>query len=389
MAAAKKTARNAGGRMTKMRREYETANPQRNEGFAAQMPGARNMSPGQVSRAMGYGESEAASHGEQQPVHPLQGTLFQHPHMVDSPPRWEHMQPKQQARILSAAQSYGATPESMKKAYSSQLQRGLMRDPEHLSFYEASGKNEAGTDLPRERLQRSAQETGTPFHVVAATNAITSPQMSFVQRSKTGNVTYPNAETAEGAVSTARAGMTGEEYKKAYGKGTGKKYPFQGYPANLARAIDVTSAVEKGTPLREAWNPGGRAGAGAGDKVRAYHNAWIDPKSPEGNFLVSDTHTGGGGMAPHLAGTKHEQPYLSTAGIHSLHDYVARGVHQELGLGSVSRAQSLQWNQEKAERGGEGSTAESLHGAQSVEQMKPAQKEQKPRNVSPGQMRLF
>ena len=380
--------RNAGGRMTKARKQYEAANPQRYQGFAELMPGARNMSPGQVSRAMGYGEAEAASHGDQQPVHPLQGTLIDHPHMVDSPQRWEHLKPKQQSRILSAAQSYGVTPESMKRAYSTQLQRGLMRDPEHLSFYEATGQNEAGTDLPRERLQRSAQETGTPYHVVAATNAITSPQTSFVTTAK-GRTYYPNAETAEGAVAWSRSGLTGEDYKKTYGKGTGKKYPFQGYPSNFARAADVAAAVEGGAPLREVWKPGGRPGAGAGDKVRAFHNAWIDPKSPEGNFLVSDTHTGAGGMAPHLAGTADESAYLSTAGIHALHDYVARGVHQELGLGSVSRGQSLQWNQEKAERGGEGSRSESLHGASSVESMRPAQKPQESRNLSPGQMRLF
>ena len=387
--AAKKN-RNAGGRMTKMRREYEAANPQRNAGFAELMPGARNLSPGQVSRAMGYGEAEAASHGERQPVHPLQGTLMEHPHMVDSPARWEHMKPAQQQRVLAAAKSYGATPETMRQAYSSQLQRGLMRDPEHLSFYEATGRNEAGTDLPRERLMRSAQETGTPFHVVAATNAITSPQTSFVTTAK-GRTYYPNAETAEGAVAWSRSGQTGEQYQKSYGKGTGKKFPFQGYPANFSRAADVTTAVEGGTPLREAWKPGGKAGAGAGDKVRAFHNAWIDPRSPEGNFLVSDTHTGAGGMVPHLAGTKHEQPYLSTAGIHALHDYVARGVHAELGLGSVSRSQSLQWNQEKAEQSGvthKGSSA--MHGAASVESMKPAQApQQRPRVLSPGQMKLW
>lgn len=371
--AAKK--RNAGGQMTKARNKFEASNPQRYEGFSELLPGARNLSPGQVTRAMGWrDESESNS--------PMQGTLFEHPHMVDNPARWEDMKPNQQARVLSRAADFGVTPESMRRAYSTQLQRGLMRDPDHLSFYEATGHNAAGEDLPRERLQRSAKETNTPFHLVAATNAITSPQTSFVTTSK-GRTYYPNAESAEAAVKYARAGMTGEEYEQTF-KG---KYPHQGYPKNLGRAIDVAAKVEGGAPIREAWNPGGRPGAGAGDKVRAFHNAWVDPHAPEGQFFVSDTHSGAAGMAPHLAGTKHEQAYLSIAGIHALHDHIARQVHHELGVSNVARGQSLQWNQEKVEAKDQG-TSSSLHGVESVEAMRPTAQEV-PRNVSPGQMGFF
>jgi hypothetical protein len=304
--------------------------------------------------------------------------------MVDVPSRWEDMKPHQQKRVLAAAADYGVTPESMKRSFSAQLQRGLIRDPDHLSFYEARGQNEAGTDLPRERMERSSRETGAPFHLTAATNAITSPQMSFVTTSK-DRTYYPNAESAEAAIGYSRSGMTGKEYIEGH-KGN---YPHQGYPSNLGRAIDVATKVEGGMPLREAWTPGGRAGSGAGDKVRAYHNAWIDPKAPEGNFFVSDTHSGGAGMAPHLAGTEHESRYLSIAGIHALHDKIARDVMAEHGLSSVSRTQSLQWNQEKAEAKDQGTSA-AMHGAKSVESMQPA-----PRNLNqqqhevPGQQGLF
>jgi len=375
--------RNAGGRMTKARTQFEQTNPERFTPAQEIVPGARNLSNHQLSRAMGWN----AEGGSEPANHPLQGTLFEHPHMLDAAPRWEEMKPHQQKRVLAAAADYGVTPESMKKSFSPQVQRGLVRDPDHASFYSERGQTEEGHDLPRERLVQSAKETGTDFHVNAAANAITSPQMPFVQMSKGGErISYPNDNTAKAAINYAKAGMTGEQYKSEF-KGN---YPHQGYPSNMARAIDVTGKVMEGTPLREAWKPGGRPGAGAGDKVRAYHNAWIDPKAPEGNFLVSDTHTGVGGMAPHLAGTEHESNYLSIAGIHALHDKVARDVMQEHGLGSVSRTQSVQWNQEKAEAKDMGS-ASAMFGSGSVEKMRPANPNvnQRQHTETPGQERLF
>lgn len=372
-------ASNAGGRMTKRRQQFEAANPERFKTAQEIIPGARNLSNHQLSRAQGWNEEG----GSEPANHPMQGTLFEHPHMVDAPPRWEDLKPHQQARILSAASAYGVTPESMKRSFTPQVQRGLIRDPDHASFYSERGHTEEGHDLPRERLVQSSKETGTPFHVNAAANAITSPQMPFVQVSKKG-VSYPNDNTAKAAINYAKAGVTGEEYRTKF-KG---KYPHQGYPSNMGRAIDVTTKVMAGTPLREAWKPGGRPGAGAGDKVRAYHNSWVDPTAPEGNFLVSDTHTGVGGMAPHLAGTKDESKYLSIAGIHALHDHVARQVMSEHGLGSVSRTQSLQWNQEKAEAKDQGA-ATSMFGAESVSKMQKATNPNVSQRQAAGQETLF
>jgi hypothetical protein len=374
--------RNAGGRMTKRRTQFEAANPERFKTAQEIIPGARNLSNHQLSRAMGWNEEG----GSEPANHPMQGVLFEHPHMVDAAPRWEDLHPDHQKRVLAAAAEYGVTPDSMKRSFSAQLQRGLVRDPDHASFYSERGQNAEGHDIPRERVARSAEETGTPFHVQAAANAITSPQMAFVQVSKKGGVSYPNDETAKAAVGYAKAGMTGDEYKETF-KG---KYPHQGFPDNLARAIDVTRKVLGGTPLRETGWPSGAAGSGRGDKVRAYHNAWVDPKAPEGNFLVSDTHTGGGGMAPHLTKAEEGQ-YLSIAGIHALHDKVARDVMSEHGLGSVSRTQSLQWNQEKAEqqrKSGDNNSA-SMFGAESVDAMRKANPNVSTRQQAHGQQELF
>jgi hypothetical protein len=100
-----------------------------------------------------------------------------------------------------------------------------------------------------------------------------------------------------------------------------------------------------GVRVKDAWKPTDA------DKVKPYHNAWTDPHSPEGNFLVSDTHTGAGGLAPHLANTPNEQKYLAAKGIHAFHDHIARQVINQRGLTSVNRNQSAQWSQEKYEQG--------------------------------------
>lgn len=359
----------AQGGQTRRRSRWEKKNPQRFQGAADIRPELRNLNTQQMSEHMGWGQAEAASRRSPEEI----GVTPDHEeHMLDVPTRWEDMKPQQQQRVLSHAADYGVSMASMKHALTTQLQRGLLRDPHHVSFYEATGHNEQGQDLPRERVMRSAQELGIPFHLHAATNAITSPQMPFVTVSHGGSkVSYPNDDVARAATNYARAGLTGEQYVEELKP----NYPHQGYPANMGRAIDVSRKVEQeGVPVREAWKPGGRPGAGTGDKVRAYYNAWINPHHEKGNFWVSDTHSGVGAMAPHLAGTPEEVDYQRVAGVHALHDYVARQVLREHGLNSVSRSQSLQWNQEKLESAGDGSHggASTMYGASSVDAMRPA-----------------
>lgn len=345
--------------------KYEQDNPDRYR-TAQSILGLPESYPNRyLSEAMGWDKEG----GAEPTVNPTQGTLFDRDDMLSTSPRWEELHPSRQARILSAAADYGVTPESMRRAFTAQLQRGLLRDPNHLSFYEATGHSANGDELPRERMTRSSEEMGVPFPVTAATNAITSPQMPFVTHTSKGTQ-YPNAEVAEKSIEWSLSGQTGQQYITAH---AGGRYPNQGYPSNFALASDVAHDMLGGMPVNEAWSPGGGPGRGSGDKVRAYYNAWIDPRSPEGNFFVSDTHSGGAGMAPHLAGTPLESKYLSIAGIHALHDHVARQVMAEHGLTSVSRTQSLQWNQEKIEATN-GTTAASAaqNGQGSVAAMTPA-----------------
>lgn len=322
----------------------------------------QKMGVGSAYRAMGWTNNEQ----EHAANHPMQGVLFQGDHLMDNPNRWEDRKPQQQEATLKAAAKYGVTLESLHNAYSTQLDRGHVREGgQHQSFYSQEGTAANGALSPRSRLIQSAKENDVSFHIQRTANAITSPQNKFVL-TKDEKTSYPNDEAATGAIKWAQSGRTGEEYeyhpdyyvppedkvpnrngKMVKAKDDPRKYPHQGYPRNHAQAIDVASSMLKGATIRQAWNPKEAA------KVAPYANAWGDPNAPEGNFLVSDTHSGGEGFAPHVAaqGKEAEGDYLSISGIHALHDYVARQVHAERGLTSVSRNQSTQWNQAKYEGG--------------------------------------
>jgi hypothetical protein len=376
--------RNAGGRMTKARTQHESQNPERFKTAQETIPGARNLSNRQLSRSMGWDKADAPA--DPGAVNPRQGVLFEHPHQIDNPPQWEDMSPKKQQRTLAGAADFGSTPDSMKRAFTPQLQRGLMRDPEHTSFYEAEGTNATGELLPKARLTASAKETGTPVHVNSMANAITSPNMSFSHTTKEGRTSYPNDDTAKAAIRFSQAGMSGKDYVEGFtskSKG-GAGYPLQGYPKQIGQAIDAASAASAGATVREAWKPSSAPGTGGSDKTRPYHNALVSANTPEGNFLVSDVHTGHGGMAPHLDKSQGED-YLKIPGIHALHDHVARQVAEEHGLSRVSRAQSVQWNQKKFE------DSRNVHtGARGVEAMQPNRNVNQQQHAEvPGQERLF
>ena len=329
----------------------------------------RDMSPRLTYRLMGWTGHDSETN------HPRQGVLFQDPNLMENPRHWEDHSQKERDRITRAAAKHGVTYESAYKAYSSQLDRAMVRENgRHRSFYSEEGVTDTGSLSPRSRLLESAKNNDVPFSVQTSANAITSPQNRFVQ-TVGGKTRYPNDEAANDAIRRAKAGETGDQYlyhpdyyvppeDKVKNPRTGKlkrrpddlrRYPQQGYPANAALAIDVTRQVLSGVPLGEAWKPTDA------DKVKPFHNAWTAPHSPEGNYHVSDTHSGAAGFAPHIADNgKAEKQYMGIKGIHSFHDYVARQVLADRGLVSVSRAQSAQWNQEKLEHGGTSSDVSDL-----------------------------
>lgn len=346
---------------TRDRRRWEAENPERFEGVHEAAPELKDYSIRQIYDVNGWNTEDADV------VHPLQGTLFKDERLVDVPERWEHMEPSKQASVLARAREFGVTPESAHRAIASQLDRAIMRESgDHTSFYEQTGYTDEDIAHHKQALTDAAAETGIPFHILAATTAINSPNMGAITRIKeldesgkpTGALTvkYPNIEAAKAAIDWAASGRSGDEYVKEFKK---KGYPHQGYPENFSTSVDLVRKLNEGASMNEAW--GGRAGSGTGDKIRAFYNALVAPRAPEGNFLVSDTHTGGGGFAPHIANTPEETKYLSIAGIHAFHDKIFRDVLAERGLSHVSKNQSAQWFQEKSE------SAQSHHGSRLIE----------------------
>lgn len=360
---AKKNWRNAGGTMTKFRKAHETAYPERYE-----TPVPRNMSPGQYYRAMGYQDHPVEGPGSEQ------GVLFPHPHGLQNPPRWEDLTPQQRSSTLKSVAEYGVTPESAHRAFGAQLDQAMHEeDGQHESFYGATGVTQSGGPAPRQVLLNTMRDTKRPFHEVVAAHSITSPQVRFASRSALGRPTLPNDDAARAVLRNEAAGKSGADWRA--GRGVGAK-PRTALGANVAKAIDMIRASRGGTSFQESGL------LKDAPKVRAYHNALLDPSSPEGNYFVSDRHSGVPGFAPHLEGTAHADSYIRIANVHAFHDKIARDVLAERGLtGQVNRGQSAQWTQQKASKGQVQDVMDVTRAAQQPEETP------SPRNVSGAQFK--
>jgi hypothetical protein len=106
-------------------------------------------------------------------------------------------------------------------------------------------------------------------------------------------------------------------------------------------------------------------------KTGPYHNSWL-PGTPD--FFVSDVHSGGGGMLPHLSTDKpvlrystgipkldkhgkkrydkseREKVIESVPNFHAMADYAARQAMGARGLNRVRQAQGSQWGEEQIQR---------------------------------------
>lgn len=409
---------------SRKRNEYERANPERfstlgerheqqllnSPNFKEQMQRAGTdhveeaarsrratdkMGSQQFYHLMGYSKTDRES--TEGSNHPFQGTLFDHPGTVPNPSRWEDMPKEQRNRTLEALKAKGVTEESASRAVGSRIDKAfLSEDGDHGNFYAVEGTSASGAKMPRQVLKDSTEARGIPFHVTAMTNAQTSPNSRFVQKSAEGHMTYPNnhsamysvdwamhgREAADAAFKAERGGaspdevrkviednkgtgMTGHEYEKhpdfhvpreekvvttggklSKAKGDTRSYPVQGYPSNNKKAIESTRAVlgiaGEQKSVAEAWGS-------KGEKISPFHNAWVAPHEPEGNFSVLDTHATEG-ISPHLSQSDQEA-VVNTVGAKSFNDYVMRSELGKRGLTSVNRAQSAMWRSTKEDEG--------------------------------------
>lgn len=347
-AAARSASAKQGAKTRTHNRKVEAGNTQRDKFMAenpqrfqtiTDMPG----STGSVAhdyRAMGIGV-------QREPGQQMQGQLAlpgmeHHPAGVATPSRWEELSERQRANTLHKAAEFGVTPEYLHRSLGAQVDQAALRESKmgtgrHKSFYGAEGHDANGDMLPRTRLKTSAAENGVPFHVQAVANSITSPKQKFVERPKTGpragETVYRNDEVATAAIKQEQEGKAIEDVRTPPG--------MPGFHGNTRRAADVVRKMKNGTPAREAWNPGPKTGP--------YHNSWVDPHGPS-QYWTSDIHSGAA-LAAHLPLETREQDYMNIPNIHALHDHVASNVQRERRIPTLSGMQSMQWSEERRQRG--------------------------------------
>jgi hypothetical protein len=378
-----------------------------------------NLTPRQAYEHYGFGEHHKPGRST---MYDQQLPGMEDPQARPRPKRWEEHTPEEQARTLEEVKRLGgATPESMERSFGAQLDQGYLRarshgadDPYAQTFYT---HGEAA-----QRLQRSATEHGTSLGLVAAVNADTSPNMKFKYESKkTGKVSYPNAELADHIIRHISAGKDPDSWSKDDPEHPLTGHARSGYPANAAKALErAHQVIRQGKSIAET-DAGTSGKGGFGPKTGAYHNAWLGG-TPQ--FFVSDIHSGGGGMLPHLGTEKpiltdpkgnprllksgkpmreksrreHVIEYASRqsnvprASFHALSDYVARQAMAKRGLTHVEQAQATQWGEETIRRHETASAAGKTKLAAnfpSEHQAYPPTKNPRQFEQHPGQGRLF
>lgn len=321
---------------TERRDKFVANNPERFQGTEV-LPG--HTTPKHDFRAMNIGVQ--VEHDQNVPGQQTLPGFEKHPAEVGTPKRWEEMSPREQGHTLRRAAEYGVTPEYLHKSLGAQVDQAAMREQgmgtgKHQSFYAARGTDAHGVMTPRERLVTSAKENNVPFEHQAIANSITSPKQKFVATPKSGpnkgKTVYPNDNMATEAIKQERAGKPIEEIRNPPG--------MPGFHGNTRKAAEAVRKMRGGATAAEAWQ--------AGPKTGPYHNSWVDPHGPN-QYWVSDIHSGGA-LASHLTQPEREE-YLNVQGIHALHDHVARKVADERGIGSLTGMQSMQWSEERRQRG--------------------------------------
>lgn len=346
--------------------------------------GRINMSPAQLYDHYGFEqENRGPGMGEQQ----IPG--LEDPDALPQPKRWEDHTPQERERIQRSVKlRTGVDLDFMTKAFGAQLDQGYTRalghgaDKPYAADFYTSGPE-------AEKLHSDTRALGTRFGVVAAVNADTSPNMKFRHQYKEGHprageVVYPNADAARGAIEHIQNGGSPfadpNEVKAqmpSYARGV--------RPANLAKGMRrANEAIVHGIPIGRTRVSQTEATSGFGPKTSAYHNSWL-VGTPD--FAVSDIHTGGGGMLPHLGTAKPQAfdkegnakwatvhtesgsktvPYrdkserekgVTIPGFHAMSDFAVRQAMAQRGLGHVRQAQAVQWGEEQLQRGEAGERA--------------------------------
>lgn len=343
--------------------------------------------------------SKGARHYEQQ----IPG--LENPDAVPQHPRWEDLSDDERKKTERAlALQAGVDLDFMERSFGAQLDQSYLRAekaneakgiprsaavPYSRDFYtEETGPG--GEPGPRGVMSQGAKETGLTLGQYAAVSAITSPNAKFQQGDR-----FPNDETAKAVVHQARVQSPIGAAMPRRRDDPSKQ--SEGRPSNARKAIDAVQQFDTGVPVSaavrrieevrtvkdketgEVVTPGHQRyiedesrrppllDPKSSPKVGPYHNSWL-LDTPD--YLVSDVHTAGGGLLPHL---RHDKPVLTDASgaerisktgqkvrdkserekviervpnFHVAADYVARQAISKRGLTSIRQAQASQWGEE-------------------------------------------
>jgi hypothetical protein len=349
--------------------------------------------PAQIYQTRQWGETSKGARWYEQQIPGLEN-----PDAVPQHPRWEDLSPDDQAKTQRAlALHAGVDLDFMERSFGAQLDQSYLRAEEHSKkvphsaavpysrdFYtEPVGPD--GKPGPRGVMEQGARETDLTLGQYAAVSAITSPNAKFQQGDR-----YPNDETAKAAAYQARVQSPIGAAMPRRRDDPSKQ--SEGRPANARKAMDAVQQFDAGVPVSAAVRriKEVRANSETGEpgrqeyiedpaqrpplldpktspKVGPYHNSWL-LDTPD--YLVSDVHTAGGGLLPHLS---YEKPAkldasgkerLSSTGqvirdkserekviervpnFHVAADYAARQAIAKRGLTSIRQAQASQWGEE-------------------------------------------
>lgn len=332
------------------------------------------MPAGQVYHAKGWGTPTPGGHAHNQD--PIPG--LEREDAAPKQTRWEDLHPDEQKRTHRALAQYGTSIEQMHHDFGAQVDQSFLRADRHDTHPFAQHFYTEGE--PAQVIKRSAEQLGVPLGVHVAMNAFTSPQTKFKQGNR-----YPNDETAQSVVRQVQGGTPAKEVTTGPRMDDPTK-KNQGFDTNARKAADVLEQHFHGVPVSE-WKSrisSSRGGAGVvdvpenkqqspfGPKTGPYHNAWLPGAQ---DFFVSDVHSGGGGMLPHLGSEKavathpetgevlhdskgmakrtkseREEAMLRIPNFHAAADHVARNVMRQRGLTSTRQTQAAQWGEEQLQR---------------------------------------
>jgi hypothetical protein len=296
------------------------------------------------------------------------------PYAAPRPPKWEELPKETQEHVERELAKRGTSIAQMTKDVGAQADQGHVRADSY-GHERPYAQDFYSTGEPRKVLDSSAKKLGIPQPVHAAMNAFTSPNTKFALKTKDGMV-YPNDAAAAHAVEHVQSGGTYKDLTNQRTDDPTKSH--QGYTRNMKKAAHTYKQYEQGvTP--DQWRgvpsktkPEGGSPWEAAPKTGPYANSWSD-SHPQ--FFVSDVHSGGGGMVPHLGTEKpikvdaQGNQKLTKAGkpdrddserekaisdvpfFHSAADFSARQAMVQRGVGSVRDFQAGQWGEEQIQRG--------------------------------------